>query len=80
MQEEISTLEELLAYIKRYESSIFVRDKVDGDWGAYSLAEISPESWGEKVGRFIQEGIVPVRVLSDEEVVANQQGDSIDED
>ena len=62
------TLEEWLVRLKRYESTIYVREQVDGKWDAVPLSELSAERWGASVARWLDEGHVPIRIRSDEEV------------
>lgn len=60
--EEIKTSEDLLAYIHEYESSIFIREQIDGKWGGYALSELSYSLRVKHIMRFVGEGIVPVRL------------------
>jgi hypothetical protein len=76
------TLAEFLWYCMEYQNEIFVREKdEEGRWGAFSLAQITPEQFGIHVARWIEEGRVPVRVkreseMNNEQLGTDQQGTS----
>lgn len=66
MSEEIDnpkTLTEWLIRLKKYEADIFIREMKDGRWGSVALSELSPEKWGEYVGRWLEENRLPVRII-----------------
>ena len=65
--EEPKTLADWLWRLKEYENGIFVRVKRDGKLDAVSLRNVSPREWGEHVARFLEKGMVPVRVRGPEE-------------
>jgi hypothetical protein len=67
------TLPELLDYIENYADSIFVRDAVNERWDSYALTELPVSRALYHAFRFIREGRIPVRVLSDAEVEANRR-------
>jgi hypothetical protein len=46
---------------------IYVREKVNEKWGSYSLVELPSELSITHVLRFIKEGTIPHRVISEEE-------------
>ena len=56
------TLQELAAYIDRYQDSIYVREQVDGKWGAFALSELPTPCALSHALRFIQQGIIPTRI------------------
>lgn len=68
------TLDEVCDYIVRYADSIFVREQIDGTWQCLSLAQLPGKLALKRGLRFIKEGMIPVRVLSDEEVAARAKG------
>lgn len=68
MPEEIMTLEEVCDYIAQYASTIYVAETVAGINDAYALTELPADLAIKNVLRFIKEGRIPHRVLSDEEV------------
>ena len=53
------TLEELCDYILENAERIYVREKVNGKWGAYALTELPPKLAIKHALRFIKEGIIP---------------------
>ena len=60
-------LEELCDYILEYQDDIYVREKVDGQWGAFALSGLPPKLAIAHVLRFIKEGRTPARLLRDNE-------------
>lgn len=42
-QKLLAGLEEMIVFINRNAEQIYVREQIDGKWGAYSLAELPPE-------------------------------------
>jgi len=56
-------LEDLCDYIVSHAAEIYVREKVGGRWGAYSLAELPGELAVKHALRFVREGRIPVRVV-----------------
>jgi len=55
----VMTLEELCDYILENAERIYVRERVDGKWGAYALTELPPKLAIKHALRFIKEGIIP---------------------
>ena len=62
--EDIKTLADLLHWIRLYGDSIFVREKIEGKW-TNSLNNLPPDKWAKHVARFVEEGIIPHRVVGD---------------
>jgi len=61
--ENPANLAEWLAYVKRHESAIYVREQeMGGKWVHIRLVELSPERWGHHVGRMLDKGILPAYV------------------
>lgn len=50
----------MLAYIKRHEDSIFVRDMIKGKIGSYAMSELLPEQWALWAVKFMRQGVEPV--------------------
>jgi hypothetical protein len=68
------TLAEWLWYTRHHQDRIFVREKnKDGKWDSLSLSEITPEQWGKHVAKWLEEGRLPVRVLTEAEQKQNKQ-------
>lgn len=61
------TLIELLWYCRYYERDIFVRAKRDDGWGNVALGDLEPFDWAETITRFVEKGIIPVRVRRETE-------------
>ena len=61
------TLEELCDYILENAERIYVREKVEGKWGAYALTELPPKLAIKHALRFIKEGIIPCVVKEEDE-------------
>lgn len=59
---DIGTPKELANYISLYKDSIYVREQVDGEWGAYSLTELPANLAIDHALRFIQEQRIPARI------------------
>jgi len=59
---EVKTVEQLANYISLHKGSIYVREQVNGKWGSYSLSELPTDLAIDHALRFIQQGIVPVRI------------------
>lgn len=64
---EPQNLAEWLWYVRRYESGIFVRVRRDERWQSLSLAQLTPQEWGEQVGDMLERGVLPVRLLEPQE-------------
>ena len=64
---EPNTLEAWLAYVRRYEADIFVREQINDKWEAVSLASLPPERWAYWVERWLKEHVMPARVLRGED-------------
>lgn len=71
-REDIQTLDDLSAFIEENSKYIFVRERVDGRWGSFSLEELPVELALQHRKRFLDGGIIPV-------VVKMQFGDDRDE-
>jgi hypothetical protein len=68
------TLAEWLWYTRYHQDRIFVREQdKDGKFGSMALSTITPEQWGKHVARWLNEGHIPVRVLTEEEVEQNKK-------
>jgi hypothetical protein len=61
--EEPLTLEDWFWRIRQYEDSIFVREPVNGKFGAVALGGLSPKRWAYWVTRFFHDGANPVRMI-----------------
>jgi hypothetical protein len=71
---EPTNLAEWLLYVRTYENSIYVRHQdAGGKWINAKLSAIPLKDWSEHVARWLKDGILPVRILSDEEVEENQK-------
>lgn len=64
---EPETLEELCDYIVEHSSHIFVRLKVGMSWHNRSLDELPAQEAIRHALRFVKEGRIPVRILTEEE-------------
>ena len=64
---DVKTVEGLANYISLHKSTIYVREQVKGKWGSYSLSELPTDLAIDHALRFVQQGIVPVRVLDEKE-------------
>ena len=73
--EDVKDLPDLLTYMRIHAEGIFVREEIDGKWGSYSLAEMPDRLRGEHEARFIEEGRIPVRILTDEEIKENKENE-----
>ena len=58
----VKTIENLCDYISLYKRTIFIREKVDGKWGGYSLSELPTDLAIDHALRFIKEGRIPIRI------------------
>jgi len=63
------TLEEFCDYILENAERIYVREKVEGKWGAYALTELPPKLAIKHALRFIKEGIIPCVVKEEVEEI-----------
>jgi hypothetical protein len=55
--------------VRRYEAGIFVREQgPGGKWGNAALRDLSPERWAYHVARWLEEGILPVRIRESDEI------------
>jgi len=61
------SLEDWLWYVRRYETTIFVREQIDGKWQSPALSTLPPERWAYHVARWMDRGMVPCRVREAEE-------------
>ena len=62
-------LEELCDYILENAERIYVREKVEGKWGAYALTELPPKLAIKHALRFVKEGIIPYVVKQEVEEI-----------
>lgn len=70
---DIQTPEDLVTYILTYQKEIFVREKVDDKWLPVPLSELSPRSMAQRMLGFLEQGIVPVRVINLDVQVLNKE-------
>jgi len=61
-----TSLDELCDYIIKYADDIYVREQIDGKWGAYVLSEMPTKLALKWAMTFIKEGRVPHRVIREE--------------
>lgn len=66
--EEPKTLEEWLWRLKRYDKGIFVREQLAGKFQNVALADLPPDRWAFHVARWLEQGMLPVRVREPEEI------------
>lgn len=66
--EEPKTLTEWLWRLKRYEKGIFVRELVGEKWMNMALADLPPDRWAFHVARWLEQGVLPVRIREPEEI------------
>jgi hypothetical protein len=60
MADEVWSLEELLAYLRRFEDQIYVLEQTAPEhWESIALSNLTPELWAEHIVRFIRGGQVP---------------------
>ena len=64
-RQDIKTLDELEKYIEENRDVIYIREQVNGKWGAYNLNELSSELSETHIQRFLREGIIPVVLKRD---------------
>jgi len=63
------TLEELCDYIERHASRIFIREQdTEGKWDSFALNELPIDKCLHHTLRFIKEGRIPTRLLTEQEV------------
>ena len=67
-EKDVKTPVDLLAYIFEYEDVIFVRELVNGKMDSVALKDLNPKAKATKIMRFLEEGILPVRLLREGEV------------
>lgn len=63
---------DLLDYIERYADAIFVRDQIDGKWDAYALSSLPAPRALFHAFRWIREGVIPHRLLTDAEIAERE--------
>jgi hypothetical protein len=68
---DVKDAADMVTYMRIHATRIFVREKVNGKWDAYSLAELPDRLRSEHELRFLEEARVPVRLLTDEEMAEN---------
>ena len=61
-EEEIQSLEDLLAYILEYEDVIFVREKIGEEWDAVALSDLDVKTKARHIWRFLDDGRIPARL------------------
>ena len=71
------TIGELCDYIKDNASRIFIREQIDGKWGAYALSDLSVDKAIYHTLRFVREGRIPV-ILKGESDVKGTDPDETD--
>lgn len=63
------TLQEWLERLHRHQAGIFVREKgSDGRFGPVALADLPSDLWAKHVARWLEDGAIPVRVRTPDEV------------
>lgn len=53
---------DVIKYLLHWQKGIYVREEIDGKWGAYSLYELPEEKKIYHIVRFAVENISPVRL------------------
>lgn len=72
--DEPTTLEDWLWYTIHHQDRIFVREQdKDGKWDSIALSKITPEKWAKHVARWLEDGHLPVRVLTKAEQKQKKQ-------
>lgn len=61
--EDIKSIEDLEEYIETYREDIYIREQINGKWGAYNLNEMPAELAEQHIQRFLNSGRIPVRIL-----------------
>jgi len=69
--DEVKDVADLITYMRIHAKRIFVMAKVNGKRGPYSLEKLPDRLRSEHELRFIEEGQIPVRILTDEEMAEN---------
>ena len=70
-------LADWLWYVKYHAPHIFVRmQDSKGHWCNKSLAELDAKDWATKVDGFLERSVLPVRVLTEEEIQENKENES----
>lgn len=70
-------LADWLWYVKYHGAHIFVRmQDSKGHWGNKSLEELDAKDWAAKVAGFLERSVLPVRVLTEEEIQENKENES----
>lgn len=65
--ENVKSADDLLDYIEAHSRGIYIREKVNGEWGSFSLAELPGDLAIKNAFRFLREGTVPLRLKEDGE-------------
>jgi len=60
------TLEELCDYIIENADRIYVRERLNGKWGSYSLTELPPKLAIKHALRFVKERRIPYAIKEEE--------------
>ena len=60
LRKDITTRDDLGRYIEENASAIYVREKVNGRWGSFSLVELPVDLAMKHKQRFLDEGRLPV--------------------
>ena len=61
-EEEIQSLEDLLAYILEYEDVIFVREKINEKWDSVALKDLDVKTKARHIWRVLDDGRIPFRL------------------
>jgi hypothetical protein len=69
-REQVGTLAEFLTFCDEHAREIYVRECIDGKWDAYVFADLPRELRSKWLAFWIEEGMVPVTLRSDAEIVA----------
>lgn len=77
---EPDNLTDWLWYVKFYEKHIFVRSKNEstGKYENKSLDQLSSKEWADKISAFLDRGILPARLVADEEMQEHEEKSSTD--
>ncbi len=67
-EEEIQSIEDLLAYILEFEDVIFVREKIGEKWDSVALKDLEIKTKARHIWRFLDDGRIPVRLKRDGEM------------
>lgn len=62
LEEEIQSLEDLLAYILEYEDVIFVQEKIGEKCPIFALKDLDVKTKARHIWRFLDDGRIPFRL------------------